>query len=571
MPSFVWDHFDSVDKTSAKCKHCPAIVKRSGNTTNLAAHLANKHPLLCSVKNDSPPKQPRIDEQLCEIVSIKEGDRKKDIDLRLIWFIVLNLQPFNLVECKEFIDYVKSLSPHASVPKRGKLLQMTIKLYESKKDMVKTHLKMFNWYSFTTDIWTDVRNAKSYIGLTCHFIDNYKSSSLCLGVREMCQSHTSDNIVKKMKSIMTEFEIEADSLVSIATDGAANIKSAAKEIVKTPIWCIAHRLNLIVNDAISRCGEVEDLVGAVRSIVTLSKQSNNFADAIRSEQLKEKDTVLKLKQDVQTRWNSTYFMVNRYLELRHHGKVALIKVGREELDIPYDKIDILNDINNILLPFYTVTLDISGEKYVTVSRAIPVINMLKAHIFKIDMKTSIRVDFKTRLTNNINFRFDAIEYNSIFACATILDPRFKKIDFMNIQACSRAVNHINEMLDSIPLTQSNQIPTIHTGLWAFHDERCKQVARNNDEGLDPSLKHYLSLPTINLSEDPLEYWRKNKESLHCLHNLAIKYLTPTATSVPCERLFSKSGNVITEKRNRLKPSNVEMICFLNSLPENLMY
>ncbi|KAF0729724.1 zinc finger BED domain-containing protein 1-like [Aphis craccivora] len=36
-----------------------------------------------------------------------------------------------------------------------------------------------------------------------------------------------------------------------------------------------------------------------------------------------------------------------------------------------------------------------------------------------------------------------------------------------------------------------------------------------------------------------------------------------ATSVPCERIFSKAGQTITEKRSRLHSKNFEKMIFLN--------
>lgn len=36
-----------------------------------------------------------------------------------------------------------------------------------------------------------------------------------------------------------------------------------------------------------------------------------------------------------------------------------------------------------------------------------------------------------------------------------------------------------------------------------------------------------------------------------------------ATSVPCERVFSRAGQVVTEKRSRLTTSKISQILFLN--------
>ena len=40
------------------------------------------------------------------------------------------------------------------------------------------------------------------------------------------------------------------------------------------------------------------------------------------------------------------------------------------------------------------------------------------------------------------------------------------------------------------------------------------------------------------------------------------YLTPSATSVAVERLFSTAGDILSDERNRLLPANAEKLLFL---------
>lgn len=44
---------------------------------------------------------------------------------------------------------------------------------------------------------------------------------------------------------------------------------------------------------------------------------------------------------------------------------------------------------------------------------------------------------------------------------------------------------------------------------------------------------------------------------------AKKILCTPATSVPSERIFSKAGIVVSDRRSRIKPKNVDMLIFLN--------
>jgi len=41
--SKVWQHFDKINKQSAKCKMCGKVCSTAGNTSNLHSHLKNIH------------------------------------------------------------------------------------------------------------------------------------------------------------------------------------------------------------------------------------------------------------------------------------------------------------------------------------------------------------------------------------------------------------------------------------------------------------------------------------------------------------------------------------------------
>lgn len=64
-------------------------------------------------------------------------------------------------------------------------------------------------------------------------------------------------------------------------------------------------------------------------------------------------------------------------------------------------------------------------------------------------------------------------------------------------------------------------------------------------------------------EIPICYWAEQKDNFSLLYEIAIKYLCIPATSVPSERCFSASGEILSDRRSRLTSEHVNMLVFLN--------
>ena len=77
------------------------------------------------------------------------------------------------------------------------------------------------------------------------------------------------------------------------------------------------------------------------------------------------------------------------------------------------------------------------------------------------------------------------------------------------------------------------------------------------------IQRFLAEPHLSRGEDPLTYWGTRANVFPNVYKLAQRYLNIPATSVPCERVFSKAGEVVSQRRSRLKPKTVEMLLFLN--------
>jgi len=110
-------------------------------------------------------------------------------------------------------------------------------------------------------------------------------------------------------------------------------------------------------------------------------------------------------------------------------------------------------------------------------------------------------------------------------------------------------------------------------LWSYH----KQVTSNHSNGIasiansnsdmEPELRQYLNLPLVIIDENVLKVWETYKSVFPNLFKLAQKYFSTVASSVPSERLFSKAGNILTEKRNRISEKRISKLCFLQTITD----
>ncbi|KAG5848595.1 hypothetical protein ANANG_G00100150 [Anguilla anguilla] len=71
-----------------------------------------------------------------------------------------------------------------------------------------------------------------------------------------------------------------------------------------------------------------------------------------------------------------------------------------------------------------------------------------------------------------------------------------------------------------------------------------------------SQQMYFALPNLERKMCPLQFWQSEGHRFPHLQKLTLKYLCVPTTSVPSERIFSKSGELISKRRSRLKPKNV---------------
>lgn len=158
--------------------------------------------------------------------------------------------------------------------------------------------------------------------------------------------------------------------------------------------------------------------------------------------------------------------------------------------------------------------------------------------------------------------------------ATILDPCFKKSGFSDPHNFKRAASALKlrigadrtpEPIQDEPMRQPTTSHPAQSGsIWdEFDAEIASLVPENPTAAGIVEFDKYLEEPIIKRSENPL-LWRSERKGVYPrLYKYMLKRLNITATSVACERVFSKAGLTLNDRRTRLKTKKLSQLVFIS--------
>ena len=109
--------------------------------------------------------------------------------------------------------------------------------------------------------------------------------------------------------MLQRWNIKKEMVHVVLRDNAHNMEKAMKECGVASLGCMAHSLQLAVNKAVLSQRAVSDYVATGRKIVRHFRQSQVVSSALRKLQEQLQVPQPRLQQDIDTRWNSTFYML----------------------------------------------------------------------------------------------------------------------------------------------------------------------------------------------------------------------------------------------------------------------
>ena len=436
--SKVWDYFELIEVVEKGKKLCDGVnLAYAGGTTNLHNHLESKHP---SSVVESSGKEAAKKQLMLSDYKKCPPERAKNITVHVAEYIARDLRPISTVDGGGFQQLLHYIEPGYKVPSKPFITTTCHRLYTSMKESLLEILSSTDVHvAITTDSWTS-RAIQSYLTVTAHYItSDWKLESKVLQTREMPERHTALNIAEKLRDSIKEWKIDEERVSAIVHDNASNITLAVQNLGWQSVPCFAHTLQLAVNNGLE-VSQINKLASVARKIVAHFKHSSLAMTALREKQKQLSVPQHHLIQDVATRWNSTYFMLERL----HEQRWAIYAVLYDEqgtqsqykhLYLKEDQWKLIEQLVTALKPLQVATTALCEAEIVPIALVYPVINgLLKKHLSaKPDDLAPIKA-FKELITQQIKCRFipDSLEIvDKPALLAAAVDPHYHQLKFMS--------------------------------------------------------------------------------------------------------------------------------------------
>lgn len=336
--SLIWEHFTvSVnDDKKVICNYCKVSISRGGKnpktfgTTNLLKHLRLNHASeYASLEASERAREmgnkdkgssgvvQTLDDYVQKVTpfGINHPTARK-ITRSVAEMIALDNQSFSIVDDLGFKNLVGILEPRYNLPSRRYFAEVVIPdMYQQLKERVVGFLKQQDFLSCTTDLWSSVAQ-DSMLSLTAHCIClDFSRKSFVLQSTEFNDSHTGENIANLIASCLQSWKIQ-NKLVCIVRDNGSNFVAGLRNAGMPNISCLAHTLQLVIDDGVLAQPCVVNLLVASRRLVGHFKRSNANLHALSRIQEQLGLNKHRLIQDEPTRWNTSYYMLERLIEQR---------------------------------------------------------------------------------------------------------------------------------------------------------------------------------------------------------------------------------------------------------------
>ncbi|KAL8205429.1 hypothetical protein R6Q57_008980 [Mikania cordata] len=627
LTSVVWNHFERVRKADvcyAVCVHCQKRLSGSSNsgTTHLRNHLMRclkrsnfdvtqilaakrkRKEEIVTVANVGYDEVQRKDETVVPI-SYHKIDQEFKIDetinlgsvkfvqersrLDLARMIMLHDYPPSMVEHVGFKIFVKNLQPMFEVLTTTVIESDCLTIYAKERQKVFEIIRnLHGRVSLAVGFWSSPSGV-DYLSLTANYIDDHwKLQRKMLNFLTLDSSQTEEDLSELLIKCLMDWEVD-QKVFSLTLDDCFRYDTLAFRI-KT--WLAENRPVLKNGELFDvRCAShlvkslLQDSVESIKNVTEKIRESVRFVKSSLTTHGKFDEFALqaginngkRLFLDNQSRWNSTYLMLESVLEykgafflLQEHDSAYTTSLSDEE----WQQVESVTSFIKLFVEVINV-FSHSQSKYPTSNVFFP--EICDVNIQLIDYCKNPD-EFISALAAKMKIKFDKYwNKNGLsLAIAAILDPRFKMklVEYYYKQIYDvEAPDRIREVSEGI----RDLFNEYSEGLGSHDGVACQtgngltstsNSTRDRLRGFDKFLNEtssqqngvsdldkYLEEPVFprNYDFNILNWWKVHTPRYPVLSMMAHDILGIPVSTLTAELAFSTSGRVLDNHLRSVDP------------------
>jgi len=199
------------------------------------------------------------------------------------------------------------------------------------------------------------------------------------------EGSTADELVTDFFAVFQQYDLKKKFITAIVTDTEPTMNCFGRKMKEEHkvawVGCIDHILELASGKAFddSKYDKNAGCMKACRQLVGEFRHSNQKLVKLKDMQKSDTSSPLILIEDCETRWWSTFTMLERLVRLKKY-LVAMETIGDLTKCLTNEQWAVAEDIVHVLQPFMLAQEFFEGEKYVTISTVCLLIEKIREQL-----------------------------------------------------------------------------------------------------------------------------------------------------------------------------------------------
>jgi hypothetical protein len=616
--------------TGKPCGWFTSDSKRHSSTTNITGHLEKKHSIYPPHTSTPETNKMQTKTTLLSLWGQKEKENlthQQLLEKNILNWIITNKQAFTEIESPSFQQIFLDI-PGIALPfkTRQTLRQRLVDKFDFQRTRLKEELAATcKTIALSLDIWTS-KNQLPILAILGHWLtEDFEYQERTLEFIELYGPHSGENLAAAVGAMLLELNLE-HKLLTITGDNATNNEQMVLQLfhdlqqkldtqplfrgLDSYVRCLAHILNLIVKDilrvlksgntkeATTACDSFKEgrewAIGTEEPLAKLRilalwihrspQRKQNWKDICKIIKLPDK----YIEYDVDTRWNSTFRMLNDAIQARDQVNKFL----ELQTDFPrftYEDWQRLIQIHDVLSKFNEFTLFVS-ERKPQISLTVPIYYELHDLL---DEASEQKGRF-TNLPNDISLAvkegmrkykkyYAFMDASDTYYTALVLDPRVKGdllLDELEDEATGKDILkslrenlHQNYSVSIIELSGPAQSPGDYSSEYSNVEIRMLQRLQPRSQPLLSDIDRYFDSPRLEITDTKgpnwlCNWWRVHKDEYPRMAAAARDYLAIPASEVSVERKFNSGRDLLGIRRFSMKSDTMRMLMLMDDVYNN---